>query len=330
MQYRKYQRPSAPRFEREYPATQAVSRPPLTLAQLDAAHASFQEHALYVEQKSPATVRHYRDVYLCYRRFLVDPALSGGPEARIGDITGWVTWMQKTNPRLSKITLNTYYRALRPLFRYLAATAGLLDPFLSRRAPKLPKGRAPKALRPADTIRVLNAARDYPWRNAFTRTRAVALVAIMTLGGLRKGEVLRLQVGDVDLPSGRISILDSKADKSRSVYMPPELRLALASYLDARASRRGTAFFLSKNDQPLSNSQFRRIIRMVGAAAGVRLFAHALRHSYITLLLQSRVPLHVVQSLAGHADLETTQRYTAIWDEEKRSAVQRVRLTNRY
>jgi site-specific recombinase XerD len=112
--------------------------------------------------------------------------------------------------------------------------------------------------------------------------------------------------------------------------MPPELRLAVASYLDARSSRTCQTFFVSKNDRPLSDSQFRRVLRGVGDAAGVKFFAHALRHSYITLLLRSRVPLHIVQSLAGHADLETTQRYTAVWDEDKRAAAQRLRLTSRH
>ena len=178
-------------------------------------------------------------------------------------------------------------------------------------------------------MRVLQAASDYPWRNAFSRARAAAIIAIMLLGGLRKGEVLRLKLEDVELASGLITIWHSKGDKSRTVYMPPELRMKLAAYIDARAARKCAFFFVSKNDRSLSDAQFRRLMQIIGRYAGVHLFAHALRHSYVTLLLKSRLPLHVVQSLAGHADLETTQRYVAIWDDEKRAAVQRVHLTRR-
>lgn len=326
----KHLRPQAPAAASAYTTSLPSTRQVPSLAELDALYASYAEHARYVEQKSPATVRQTRSMYYLFRRFLADTTLDEPHDIRVTDITGWLVWLQKANPNLSKVTLNAYYRGLRPFFRYLAATTHLPDPFLSRRPPKLPKDRTPRALRPNDTARVLNTARDYPWRNEFSRTRAVAIISAMALGGLRKGEVLRLLLQDVDLASGRIDIRDSKGDKCRMVYMPRELRVAFASYLDARAHRSCQAFFVSKNNRALSDSQLRRLIRMIGQAAGVKFFAHALRHSYITLLLKSRVPLHIVQSLAGHADLETTQRYTALWDDEKRAAVQKVRLTNRY
>lgn len=85
---------------------------------------------------------------------------------------------------------------------------------------------------------------------------------------------------------------------------------------------------MTRGNQGLSEMQFRRISRRVREAAGVPLFAHALRHSYIyiTMLLRSRVPIRVVQSLARHADIKTTALYTAAWDEDNRAAVQRLRL----
>jgi integrase/recombinase XerC len=157
----------------------------------------------------------------------------------------------------------------------------------------------------------------------------------MMYAGLRKGEVLRLKYAEVDFADKTIIVKGGKGrfgGKDRVVAMPATLRVLLARYVSVRNSRfRSNVkkpvpahFFISKNNRALSESQFRRIVRIVRVSAGVPFFPHALRHSYISMLLRSRAPLHVVQALAGHNDIETTQRYIAIFDDDKHRAVARL------
>ena len=247
----------------------------------------------------------------------------------------WKTWNKKRG--IAATTNNSYWRMLRPFFRYVSNVTGAPDPFLGAKAPGIPRAqdRVPKALHPNQLEQILDAAEHYPWRTRLQRDRAVALMGIMMYAGLRKGEVLRLKFGDVDFADKTIVVRGGKGrfgGKDRVVAMPATLRVMLSRYVATRNSRfrakpesgAPPQFFVSKNNRGLSESQFRRIVRIVRASADVPFFPHALRHSYISMLLRSRAPLHVVQALAGHNDIETTQRYIATFDDEKRRAVARL------
>jgi site-specific recombinase XerD len=315
-----------------FPAERAdyLTVPAVTQEELDGFQISFRDHAQYVLNHSRLTVQMYRSAYGNFRHFLHDPAHVGRPlDDLLRDLDTWVAWNRKRG--LSAITTNTYFRMLRPFFHYLEKKHGFPNPYHGAKAPPIPRHRLPKALKPEQLERILAAARNYPWRTELQRARGLAMIAIMIYGGLRKGEVLRLQYADVNLEEGTIRIVAGKGrfgGKDRTVYMPAELRALLTQYVAMRRQHGFTCpeFFATRGNRPLSEIQFRRIIECVREASGVPFFAHALRHSYITMLLRSGVPIHVVQTLAGHADITTTALYTAVWDDDKRAAVQRFRL----
>lgn len=323
-----------------HPSDRAHSFPPnredfanvsaITQEELDGLHASFRDHALFVLNHSRLSVRGYRAAYANFRRFLCEPAHGATPLVELlRDLDRWVAWNRRRG--LSAITTNTYFRSLRPFFHYLEKTSNLPNPYRGAHTPPIPRQRLPKALKPEQLERILTAARNYPWRTVLQRERGVAVLAIMIFGGLRKGEVLRLEYSDVSLDEGTIRIVAGKGrfgGKDRMIYMPAELRATLTQYLALRRQQGFTCpeFFVTRGNRGLSEMQFRRTIECVREASGVSFFAHALRHSYITMLLRSRVPIHVVQALAGHADITTTALYTAVWDEDRRAAVQGLRL----
>lgn len=316
------------------PARQVrLEAPSALVQQLDAGCAAFLDHARYVLNHSAVSVRTYRAVYGNFRHYLLDPEVTLNEAGRLANLDAWIAWNRKGR-QISAITMNTYWRSLRPLFQYLERHAGVTNPFRGAKAPPIPRHLEPKALRAEQLTRLLDAARHYPWGSSLQRERAVALLGIMMFAGLRKGEVLRLGFTDVELAEGLIRVVRGKGrygGKDRTVYMPPELRAILARYIAERRQRGFTCpeFFVSRANRGLSEAQLRRILRSIRTASGVPFFAHALRHSYITMLLRSRVPIHVVQSLAGHADMTTTARYVACFDEDKRAAAQRVRLLPR-
>lgn len=327
MSYRSFDRAHASADERgDY-----ASVPPITQEDLDGLHASFRDHALFVLNHSRLSVSGYRAAYNNYRHFLSDPAQAPTPLGELlrGPLDRWVAWNRRRG--CSATTTNTYFRALRPFFHYLEKHHRFPNPFRGAQAPPIPRNRLPKALKPDQLERIIAAARNYPWRTPLQLARGVALIATLIYAGLRKGEALRLQYSDVSLDEGSIRIVAGKGrfgGKDRTVYMPAELRTILTQYIALRRQQGFTCpeFFVTRGNRGLSEVQFRRTIECVRAASGISFFAHALRHSYITMLLRSHVPIHVVQTLAGHADITTTALYTAVWDEDKRAAVQGLRL----
>jgi len=300
------------------------------LEHLDTLQLDFRERAEHTEGHSRVTIGLYKQTWSNFRRFLIDRAAA--PEARVAArltrLDRWVAWNHRRG--IQPITSNTYWRALRPFFHFLETAEGITDPFRTATAPRFQEPE-PKALRPDQMRRVLDAAQNYDWHTPFQRARAAALLGVMLFAGLRKSEVLRLAFTDVDVEDGTIRVAKGKGrygGKPRRAYMLDQLKPLLRAYLNERrrCNYHPPEFFASGAGRGLSESQFRRIMRLIRDAAGVTFTPHSLRHSYVTLLVRNRVPLHAVQAFAGHADIQTTQRYIRVFDEDLQRYAKTVRL----
>jgi integrase len=314
--------------------TPAAGRPAVsrfqTLEDVDARFASFLDHAAFVLGHSRDSIRGYKGTYGNFRRFLQSHA-NVPLASRLCDIEGWIAWNRKRTGAnaLSSVTLNTYYRQLRPFFRDLEARDGIPSPFATVRPPRLPKVRLPKARTYDECQQILATAEHLDWPSAFDRWRAVAIFGLFLYAGLRKGEVLRLKFAHVRLEEGTLFIENSKGEKDRVVTIAPELRRILGRYRSERHLRfgetAGPAFITSpKTRQGISEMTLRRIAAKVRRASGVAFSMHSLRHSFITMLLRNGSPIHVAQHLAGHAKITTTAGYLAITDEDLRREIQKV------
>jgi integrase len=307
--------------------------PSWTLLDLDAQFASFCYVAQFEKKQSRDTLANYKVAYTNLRRFLLsrsgDPAsVLPTPLFAVGE---WLAWIRDRPTPPSEMTVRTYWAKNRSFFRYLVETRHIADPFDQARAPILPS-RVPKARTPAECQRILDTARNYPWPSRFNRVRAVAMLALVLFAGLRRKEVIGLQYLDVDLEQQTIHIAKGKGrggGKERFMFIAPELDAIVRSYLAERerAGIRAPEFFCSAlTKQGITVITLRRLVRMIREASGVPFTLHSLRHSFITQLLRSGVPIHTVSDLAGHTQITTTAGYLRVWDEDRRRAVQGLRF----
>jgi site-specific recombinase XerD len=134
---------------------------------------------------------------------------------------------------------------------------------------------------------------------------------LMINAGLRVGELVGLDVGDV-LDGGQIKdVLTVRAEiakrnKERDIPLNSKAKAAIKSILDSRNSG---PLFLSRNSNDngrLTTRQVERIIDKVGAAVGIKLHPHTLRHTFATDLMNKKVPMKVIQTLLGHSSITTT------------------------
>jgi site-specific recombinase XerD len=310
-----------PQARHDRPTVDApVVRVDWTLDDLDQRFHSFVEDCQHVQGQSSYTLHSYRVGYSNFRKFLLERSGIGCPLGlALYAIDEW-TGSNRRNG-IKPITLNTYWRKLRSFFTYLEKHCDVPSPFTGLRQPAVPT-RIPKALPPADCRRILDASANIPWENAFDRTRAVAMMAIALFAGLRRTEILKLQYVDVDLQEGLIRVNAGKGrggGKDLALPIAPDLRTFLAAHLRERRLHAITApeFFCSlKERRGVSLTTFRRITARVQAAAGLRFTLHALRHSFVTQLLRSGVPLHTAGALAGHSQITTTAGYLRVFDED--------------
>jgi len=291
----------------------------------------FVDYAELVLGHSPATVEFYRDAYVSFSRFLsesgraassltFDPAL----------LEAWIAWLRSRPRKLAARSLKTYWRGLRRFGRDLAGRDGMDDPFLHVRGPNA-RDQIPKALPPPQCERILATVAHYSWPNAYVRARNVAIVGVALYAGLRKREIIQLKRLNVDLDDGVIHIIDGKGPdggKNRTAYIPAELKTLLRTYLYERNRRyKGPDFFVAeRTGAAMSPVTLQRMVERVRAAAGIHFSLHRLRHSFVTMLLRSGVPIHVASALAGHSDIATTSGYARAFDEDQRRFAQLVRF----
>ena len=140
------------------------------------------------------------------------------------------------------------------------------------------------------------------------------MAGLMLFCGLRSGEVLALDVGDVDI-GGRWLRVSGKGAKERRVPLDVDVAGVIQTYL--LAERPDTTsprlFIVAKGPnrgQPLTPAGLRTIFRYHRALADVPAgHPHALRHTFGTALAEAGVDLAVMQALLGHAHVDTTARY---------------------
>jgi site-specific recombinase XerD len=144
------------------------------------------------------------------------------------------------------------------------------------------------------------------------RDRAIA--GLMVFCGLRAGEVLALEVRDVDI-GGRWLLVRGKGSKERRVPLDVDVAGMVQTYVLAErpATSVKALFVVAKGPnrgQSLSAAGLRTIFRYHRAKSGVITgHPHALRHTFGTALAEAGVDLAVMQALLGHAHIDTTALY---------------------
>jgi len=250
-------------------------------------------------------------------------------------------WLVSLHTRVSPTTQGRKLASIRAFFRFLMRdNPAASDPTEGLPMPRVPR-RPPRPLAVDDCYALVTApaagpasgrrkgsgadpAEEHDRRRAL---RDLALVEFLYGTGLRVGEVVSLDVRDVELREARVRVM-GKGRKERVVPIPRAARERLEAWL---AQREGPGilaeplFIALKRNAPdlvkrLSDREVRRILDHLARAAGVqdRVHPHRLRHSYATHLLDMGADLREIQELLGHASLSTTQKYTAVSVEQLR------------
>ena len=224
---------------------------------------------------------------------------------------------------LASASVTRKVSTLRSFYRHLRSEGALaIDPMLGVRGPRRER-RLPTFLS-QEQIDALLAAPD---RATPKGLRDRAVLELLYASGLRVSEAVGVDVADLDLDDRTVRVL-GKGARERLVMMDRPAASALTDYLaDGRpqlAQRPETAFFLNRGGGRLSQRAVQIMVRKHALAAGIdrSVHPHLLRHTFATHLLEGGAELRVVQTLLGHADVNSTQIYTHVTDATKRKSIE--------
>lgn len=158
--------------------------------------------------------------------------------------------------------------------------------------------------------------------------RDAALISILRGSGVRRSEVVSMDVCDYGRATGALRVRGGKGRKDRIVYLPGGAKVAVDDWLVVRGEtpgallcpvhRYGYVHYRHMSDQAVLVALMKR-----AQQAGVKAFsAHDFRRTFISDLLDANVDVVTVQKLAGHASPETVSIYDRRGEESKRKAVE--------
>lgn len=266
--------------------------------------ASLPAAQVWLQTLTDGTARAYgRDVDT-WVGYLADRFGIGVPEATAHHMETWIADQQSDGAPDS--TIARRYAAVRGFYawarREVPGFAG--DISVARgRAPKVHSDATQKLGLDRDHTReVLKAAEHYG-------PRAVALVTMLAVCGLRVSEALLADVDDIREQRGHRTVtVMGKGRKPRTVVLPPRVWHAIDTYLDGRESG---PIFVTSTGRRMDRQAAHDSIRRIGKRAGVDLHPHLLRHTAATAALDAGAPLDQVQDLLGHSSPVITKRYVA-------------------
>ena len=200
-----------------------------------------------------------------------------------------------------------HFRAMRAFVRFLVAEGDVSpSPLANVKAPKTPQAIIdPVSL---DTVsKMLKACKGD------LAARDTAMLLTLLDSGLRASELCALDVGDLDIASGRVLVKHGKGDKPRVVFLGARARRAILKMLKTRADVAPTSpMWLTCDGERLRYAGLRQILRRRAHDANVpEPSAHDFRRAFALLSLRGGCDVYALQKLMGHADLTVLRRYLA-------------------
>jgi integrase/recombinase XerD len=208
-----------------------------------------------------------------------------------------------TDRKLGAIAVAQQVSALRFFFLHTLKRPWMAEHMPGPRRPS----RLPEVLSQEEVERLI--------QNAASRLHRIWLL-ILYGTGIRREELVRLKVGDIDSSRMLIHVRQGKGRKNREIMLSPKLLAELREYWRQARPRPKTYLFPNKGrhqngDVPMQAKSVFDAVRQAAKRAGIdkHVHPHTLRHSFATHVLESGAELPTIQLLLGHADLRTTSRY---------------------
>jgi integrase/recombinase XerD len=239
------------------------------------------------EVTRPVLQRYQRHLYLCRKKDGMPLSLAS-QYSRIGSVIVFFKWLTRQNHILSNpaADLETHR----------------------------PRNGLPKLLLSVSQVEnILNATPIHTLRGVRDR----AMLEVLYSSGIRKGELMRLQLNDLDLERGTLMVRQGKGRKDRLVPLGARACAWVRRYLlEVRPELLSTetaCVFLSDWGGMFEEDRLFRVVRGYMLQAGIENGnCHAFRHACATHMLEGGADLRHIQIILGHSQLSTTEIYTHV------------------
>jgi integrase/recombinase XerC len=285
---------------------------------------AFGRHLGSVRGQSEHTQRAYLGDLRNLVGFAGDHGIRDLSDLKLSDLRSWLAHQSESGAARSTIARRA---ASARAFLKWACRAGVIaaDPSLRLVAPQRLK-TLPAVLKQDEVSALLDVAMVAADDHGALHLRDRAILELLYATGIRVGELVGLDIDDIDFGSNVVRVM-GKGAKERTVPFGGPAAIVLQEWLrlgrdQVVAAVSGPALFLGRRGGRVDPRQVRsavhELLRHVPGAPD--LGPHGLRHTAATHLLEGGADLRAVQELLGHASLATTQIYTHVSVERLRTS----------
>lgn len=219
------------------------------------------------------------------------------------DMRSYLSDYQKIN-NCSKVTVDNVRRNLSSFFSWLEEENYILKSPM-RRIHKIKTNQQVKEVISDEDIERL--------RDKCTCKRDLAMIDLLYSTGIRVGELVNLNISDVDFEA-RECVVFGKGGKERRVYFDAKAKLHLQKYIDSRTDS-NPALFVTL-DSPYDRLKISGVeirMRELGRSVKIsKIHPHKFRRTMATRAIDKGMPIEQVQKILGHSQIGTTMQYAMV------------------
>ena len=230
------------------------------------------------------------------------------------DMRSYLSKYQKIN-NCSKVTVDNVRRNISSFFSWLEEENYILKSPM-RRIHKIKTNQQVKEIITDEDIERL--------RDKCRCSRDLAMIDLLYSTGIRVGELVNLNIDDVDFDA-RECVVFGKGGKERRVYFDAKAKLHLQRYIESRADHNKALFVtLDSPHDRLKISGVEIRLRALGRSINLnKVHPHKFRRTMATRAIDKGMPIEQVQKILGHSQIDTTMQYAMVNQSNVKSSHQK-------
>lgn len=273
---------------------------------------TFRDYLLLEKKYSILTVNAYVQDLIFFQNYLKQDfdGLEDLAGVNYSMIRSWVVSL--IDNKQTNVSVNRKIASLKAFYKYMLKSKQIeFNPLSQHKALKTPKKvQVPFSEKELEQLYISKES-----LTGFEEIRNQLILDLLYTTGMRRAELISLQMNSVDYSNGLIKVI-GKRNKERLIPLLPEIVQKLKEYEKERSELDTiidvSHFFLTSKGNKLYDNLVYRIINnyLSAVTEKQKKSPHMLRHTFATHLLNNGADLSSVKELLGHSSLASTQVYT--------------------
>jgi len=273
-------------------------------------HKEFFTYLEHEKRFSSNTLDAYARDLKQFDNFLLEQySIQDSKQVRHFHIRSWVVALMKEN--MANKSINRKLSCLRSFFKFWQKRGLKINPMKKIIAPKTGK-KLPVFVQEGDMVNVLE---EKNFADDFAGERDRVVMELLYSQGLRRAELIGLEVQDINFQLNSIKVL-GKGNKERLIPLAPKMIKLLNDYISNREAEwpdviSRKLFLTNKGADLYPKFLYNLVNKHLSAVPTLeKKSPHVMRHSFATHLANKGADLNAIKELLGHASLAATQVYT--------------------